>query len=153
MHVHNTVRLEELHTPRRWWGTERRHKRQTRGHAPLRATPRMRHERQLKRHAPRGDKFKQLDASFTQTIKSNKLGQRARKQFLHVFGWFSAVLADNPLGCILSFGLVPKRLHLAVVSLAQGIEEHVHVLVGAPAASGLNRSRILSLEKVSVRFI
>jgi hypothetical protein len=55
-----------------------------------------------------GDKFKQHDASFTQTITSNELSQRACQQHLYIFGRISSLLINNPLCGLLSFGFVDQ---------------------------------------------
>jgi hypothetical protein len=66
----------------------------------------MSHLRQVKWNAPRGDKFKQNDASVTQAIYSNELGQSVREQGLDIFGWVSSLLINNPLSCLSGFGFV-----------------------------------------------
>jgi hypothetical protein len=72
-----------------------------------------------------GDNFEQHDSSFTQTIKSNELGQCARKQFLYIFSWISSLLIDNGFGSFLSLAYIGQGLDRAEVTLAHKIEELV----------------------------
>ena len=74
---------------------------------------------------PTSDKLEQLDASLTQTIKSNELGQPACKHLLHIFRWISLLLIGNPLGYFLSFLVMGQSFDGAKLSLSKDTEQLV----------------------------
>ena len=74
--------------------------------------------------------------------QSNKLGQRACKQFLNIFRRVHSLLINDPLGRFRGFIFVGQSSEGAKVSLSRDIEDLVQVSVKMIAASWFNQSSI-----------